>query len=237
MTASIVENRAAQAARWLAEAMESGDPLGLLPPEIAPRDLDEAAAVAAATLDALDIVPCGLRLLRRVDAAALAGPMIEGRLLRSPSPVATGALRHPLASAAAIGVLAAPLRPEETTPPEFERIHPALDISATRFSQAPEDELALTADLARLGLVVAGKGKAVAPGVLRVGLGPKGARARGVELDLAAAFADAAAAARAWGGLPAGALLVAAGLTAPVPAEGTLRASLGTLGAAEATFG
>jgi hypothetical protein len=58
-----------------------------------------------------------------------------------------------------------------------------------------------------------------------------------VEQDLAAAFAEAAAEARAWGGLPAGALLVVAGLTPPAPAdEGILRASLGALGAVEATL-
>ena len=173
------EGHSARAARWLADALESGDPLAPLPDGIAPRDREEAAAAAVATLETLGITPCGLRLLRW-DATALAGPMIEGRLLRSPSPVARDALRPPLVSAGAIGVLAAPLRPGDTTPPEFERIHPALDISATRFTQPPEDALALTADLARLGLVVAGKGKALAPGPLRVSLGPKGARARGV---------------------------------------------------------
>lgn len=225
--------RAEQAARWLAEAMESGNPLAALPPEIAPRSLDEAEEAAAATLEALAITPCGVRVLRRA-GGALSGPMLEGRLLPNAAPVALGALRHPVVTAAVVGVLAEELGDGA---PLFARLHPALDVSAMRYTEETQDALALTADLARLGLVVAGKGKAMAPGVLRVALGAKGARPRGVEVDLAAAFAEAAAHARRWGGLPAGALLVVAGLSAPVTAEGTLRASLGALGAAEASFG
>ncbi|WP_372622749.1 hypothetical protein [Falsiroseomonas sp.] len=225
------------AARWFAEAMETGNPLAPLPLGLAPRDADEAAAIAAATLDSLGIVPCGLRLLRRPGAAALAGPMIEGRLLASGAPVALGALRHPLVTAAVVGVLAEALDPDAQAPPVLARLHPALDIAATRFTTPPEEDAVLAADLARLGLVVAGKGMAVAPGEVKVSLGAKGSRPRGMATDLAAAFAEAAAAARAWGGLPAGALLVVAGLTPPVAAEGTLRATLGPLGGVEAVFG
>jgi hypothetical protein len=231
------QDRAAEAARWLAEAVETGHPLAPLPPEIAPRDLAEAEETAAAVLEALEIAPCGLRLLRRVAGRALAGPMVEGRLLPSGTPVSPATLRHPEVTAAVIGVLAEPLEEGALTPPAFARLHPALDISVTRFTAAPEDALALTADLARLGLVMAGKGKALAPGLVRVSLAPKGSRPRGMETDLGAAFAEAAIAARRMGGLPAGALLVVAGLTPPQPAEGTLRASLGALGGAEATFG
>lgn len=226
------EGRAEAAARWLSEAMESGNPLAALPPEIAPRDLAEAEDAAAAALEALAIAPCGLRLLRRA-GGALSGPMLEGRLLPNGAPVALGALRHPVVTAAVVGVLAEELG---EGPPVFARLHPAIDVSATRYTDDTEDALALTADFARLGLVAAGKGKAVAPATVRVALGAKGARARGVEVDLAAAFAEAAGEARRWGGLPAGALLVVAGLSAPVPAAGTLRASLGALGAAEAVF-
>ncbi len=228
---------AGNAAQWLAEAFESGNPLAPLPDGVAPRDLAEAQAVAAATLEALGIVPCGLRLLRRPGGASLAGPMIEGRLVPQGAPVVAATLRHPEVTAAAIGVLATPLEPDDDTPPVLARLHPALDIAATRFTMAPEDPLALVADCARLGLVVAGKGKAIPPGTVKVALGPKGSRARGTEIDLAAAFAEAAAAAREWGGLPAGALLIVAGLT-PVetPEEGVLRAALGALGGAEAVF-
>jgi hypothetical protein len=135
-----------------------------------------------------------------------------------------------------VGVLAAPLDAEDDAAPVFARLHPALDIAATRFADAPDADATMTADLAGLGLVVAGAGRAAAPGVSRVALGRPATRARGTEADLAAAFAEAAAAARGWGGLPAGALLVVAGLTAPLAAEGALRASLSGLGGATAVF-
>jgi hypothetical protein len=231
------EDRAAEAARWLAEAVETGCPLAPLPDDIAPRDMAEAEETAAAVLEALETAPCGLRLLRRPGAAALAGPMMEGRLLRAGAAVAPATLRHPQVTAAAVGVLAEPLEEGEDSPPVFARLHPALDIAASRFTTLPLDDRLLAADLARLGLLVVGRAKALAPGRLRVALAPKGSRARGIETDLAAAFAEAAAAARRMGGLPAGALLVVAGLSAPVEPAGTLRASLGALGAAEASFG
>jgi hypothetical protein len=225
-----------QAARWLAEAVETGNPLAALPAEIAPRELAEAEEVAAATLEALGQTPCGLRLLRR-PGGAVAGPMTEGRLIPSGKPVAVAALPHAEVTAALVGVLAADLDPDGTEAPALARIHPALDVSSSRFGTAPDDVLSLTADLGRIGLVVAGKGRDLPQAPVRVALLPKGARRRGAEIDLAAAFAEAAAAARRWGGLPAGALLVVAGLTAPVTPSGVLRASFGTLGAAEASFG
>jgi hypothetical protein len=139
-------------------------------------------------------------------------------------------------TAAVVGVLAEALEPDGDSPPVLARLHPALDISATRFTTAPEDPVALTADLARIGLVVAGKGRAVPDGPVRVSLGVKGARARGGEVDLPTVLGEAAMVARRWGGLPAGALLVAAGLSQAAAPDGTLRASCGALGAAEASF-
>lgn len=223
------------AAGWLAEALESGNPLGPLPEGLAPPDLGAAEALAAATLDALGIVPCGLRLFHH-QGQVITGPMIEARLLPQGATVALGALRHPLVTAAVIGVLGAALHEAEDQPPVLAHLHPAIDISASRFTDAPADPRLLTADLGRLGLVVAGKGKALQPGRLPVGLGAKGARPRRAPVDLAALLHEAARAARRWGGLPAGALLVVAGLTAPVAPAGTLRAGFGALGAAEATF-
>ncbi|WP_137180212.1 hypothetical protein [Roseomonas sp. AR75] len=221
----------------LVEAIETGNPLARMPPGTGPRSLADGEEVAAAVLESLGIVPCGLRLRRRDGAPALVGPMVDGRLLPDGAPVVLRTLRHPVVTAAAIGVLAAPLAAEESGPPAFARIHPALDIAATRFTEAPEEDAALAADLAGLGLVVAGKGRVVAPGPLKVALGRKGTRPPGVEVDLAAAFAEAAAVAREWGGLPAGGLLVVAGLSAAVtPEAGVFRARLGALGAAEAAF-
>jgi hypothetical protein len=224
------------AARWIAEAMESGNPLAPLPAEMAPGDVAQGAAVAEGVLDALGLPACGVRLLRRTAKPALVGPMLEARLLPTGASIARDALRHPMVTAAVVAVLAEPLDAEAAAAPVLARLHPALDIAATRFTDAPSDDATITADLAGLGLVIAGKGKAVAAEAARVALGRPSMRARGAETDLAAAFAEAAAAARAWGGLPAGALLVVAGLTAPLAAEGALRASLSGLGGATAVF-
>ncbi|MBU8538288.1 hypothetical protein [Falsiroseomonas tokyonensis] len=222
------------ATRWLVEAVETGNPLATLPPEIAPRDLAEAEAVALAVLQQLEIAPCGVRLLHRPGAGTLAGPMIEGRLLPNGAPVAMGALRQPVLTAAVIGVLGERLDPDAEEPPRLAALHAAIDISATRFSEEAEaDDIALTADLARLGLLVASRGKALAPGRVKAGLGPLGARRKVVSWDLASVFVEAAAFARRLGGLPAGGLLVVAGLTPPSRVGGRVSASLGPLGRVE----
>jgi hypothetical protein len=220
------------AARWLAEAVETGNPLAALTEGLAPRSGEEAEAIAAAVLDALAITPCGLRLLHG-QGGAMAGPMVEGRLVPAGAPVHAGMLRHGLATGAVIGVLAEPLGEGA---PVLARVHAAIDLSASRFTQPPTDPLLALADLARLGLVVAGKGKPLPAAPVRIAIGPPGHRRRGPEHDLRALFLDAAAVARDWGGLPAGALLVLAGLTAPVPAEGALRVTVSGLGAAEAVI-
>ncbi|WP_439550078.1 hypothetical protein [Falsiroseomonas sp.] len=216
------------AARWLAEAVETGNPLAVLPEGLAPATIAEAEEIAAGVLATLSITPCGLRVLRGLD---IAGPMVEGRLVPSGSPIASGMLRHGLASAAVIGVLAEELG---EGPPVLARVHPAIDLSSTRFTQAPADALALTADLARLGLVVAGRGKPMPAAPVRIAIGPAGHRRRGDDFDLVALFAEAAEVARGWGGLPAGALLVVAGLGESIAAEGALRVAISGLGAAEA---
>jgi hypothetical protein len=230
------EDRAAEASRWLVEALETGCALAHLPPYAMPADVDEAQETALAVLEELEITPCGLRLLRRPDGPALVGPMVEGRLVRHGAVVAPESLRHTEVTAAVIGVLAQALEADTDTPPLFSRLHPAIDISATRFSTAPDDARLLTADLARLGLVVAGRAKVLEPGTHAVALAPKGRRPRGTPVDLAAALGEAAAAARRLGGLPAGALLVVAGLSPVRPAEGSLHLAVGALGGADVSF-
>jgi 2-keto-4-pentenoate hydratase len=113
-------------------------------------------------------------------------------------------------------VLGAALEPEATTPPEITAIHPALDISASRFTQGPADRLAEIADLAGLGMLVLGKRRPMPETPSRVALIEGEGAARGRPFDVQAAFALAAAEARRLGGLPAGAGLVVAGLGAPV---------------------
>jgi hypothetical protein len=228
--------RPEDAARWLAEAMESGSPLAPLPAEIAPRDPGEGEAVAAAVLEDLGLTPCGVRLLLRPDAPPLAGPMLEGRLVAPGRMVPVAALRHPAVTAAVIGVLAEDLPEDSNGLPAFAALHAALDVSATRFAADPAEDPLLAADLARLGLVVAGRRKAVAPQPWPVSLGAKGGRRQAAIRDLPAAFAMAAAAARRLGGLPAGALLVVAGLTPPMAPAGCLSAAFGPLGRVEASF-
>lgn len=222
------------AARWLAEAVETGNALTVLPEDIAPRNAAEGREVAFAVLERLEIQPCGIRLLYRPGAETLVGPMIEGRLVPAGVPIALDALRHPVLTVAVIGVLAAPLDPDSDEAPRFTTLHPALDVSATRHADASGNTAALTADLARLGLVVAGRAKPLAPMTVPVSLGAKGGRRRALPCDLLAAFAEAAKAARSLGGLPSGGLLVVAGLTPSVPTTGTVTASLGPLGRIEA---
>lgn len=218
------------AARWLAEAVETGNPLAPLPAEIAPPDQEGAEAVGFAVLAQLELVPCGVRLLFRPGQPPLRGPMLEGRLVPPDAPIALGALRHPRLSAAVLGVLAAPLLPEDVGPPIFAALHPAIDIAAGRFAEASGDARVQAADLACLGLVVAGRGKSLAPGVVPVSLAAEGARRRPLRQDLAQALAEAAVFARQQGGLPAGALLVVAGLSPPLAGPGAYSAAMGPLG-------
>jgi 2-keto-4-pentenoate hydratase len=228
-------DRAQEAARWLAEAWETGNPLAPLPPEIAPRDSAEGEETAFALLDALGLHPCGVRVAPGPGGALLAAPMLETRLLKSPAAIAVPALRHAAASAALVAVLAEPLG---EGPPRLAALHPALDVAASRFTAGPADAAAALADCGGLGLVVAGRAGPAGVRPQRVALGAPTDRVRGAAFDLDAALAPAVAAARRMGGLPAGALLVVAGLTPAVPprAGESLAARFGRFGRAEAAF-
>ncbi|MCX8133393.1 MAG: hypothetical protein N3D18_05425 [Roseococcus sp.] len=194
----------------LAEAWEQGEALAPLPAGMAPLDVPAGEEVAAALVERLGQPVIGIRLVSGPGGAWIAGPLLGPRLLRAGTPVALPALRHPRVSAAVIGVLAAPLA---EAPPSFSALHPAVDVAADRYRDGPADAAQAVADLASLGLLVAGKR---APGALperaAARIGPTGTRHRPVEAALAPLMEQAAAAARRWGGLPAGALLVVAGL-------------------------
>ena len=224
------------AARWITEAIETGSPLRDLPADIAPRDATAGEAVAVAVLEALLLPACGVRLLRLPDGRLLAGPMLESRLARPTLPLARNALRHPRVTAAAIGVLAEALPEDGHAPPRFAALHAAIDTADSRFTEWPDSLPLLAADLGALGLVVAGRPRTAEPGVIRLLIGPPGARRVAQPVDLSGAFAAAAIAARRFGGLPAGALLVVAGLSAVLPAEGRIAADLGPLGKVEFGF-
>jgi 2-keto-4-pentenoate hydratase len=200
----------------IAGAISTGDPLAPLPAEMAPADRDTADELAGQVLEWLGFAPCGVRLAPAADGSMIAGPMLETRLLDDDARLALEIMRHGRASAALLGVLGAALDPEDTSPPEITAIHPALDVSASRYTQGPADRFAEIADLAGLGLLVLGKPRPVPEGPSRVALIEGEGRPQGKPFDLHAAFAQAATEARRLGGLPAGAVLVVAGLGAPV---------------------
>lgn len=193
-----------EAAGWLAEAWMTGAPLAPLP------DLADPEAVAAALVEALGVPVAGIRLARGPGGTMLAGPLLAPRLLRAGTPVALATLRHARISAGVLGILAAPL---DEGPPEFASLHPVLDLADSRFTTVPTDPAQITADMAGLGLVVLGK-RSVAPlpAQAEVRLGLTGERPRPIQEQLGALMAEVAAAARRWGGLPAGAALMVSGL-------------------------
>lgn len=226
--------KADDAARWLAEAWETGHPLAALPDDIAPHDKAEAEDIAAALVEALGHAVCGLRLAPGPQDAMLAGVVFQGRLVQDGTVLPAGLLRHARIGSAVIGVLAEPLDEAGTTPPVFAALHPALDISGSRFTVAPDSAAVVAADLAGLGHVVVGPRAAVPDGPVEVALAEGRKRPRGAAVDVLAALGAVAKEARRLGGLPAGAVLVAAGLTPPIePVAGTdYVARLGTLGRA-----
>jgi 2-keto-4-pentenoate hydratase len=242
--------RPQDAARWLAEAVETGHPLAPLPPELAPGSVAEGERVALAVLEALGLAACGLRVAPGPDGGGAArpvvGPVIEGRLLPDNAAIALLALRHGAVSAAVVAVLARdlPSGAEDDEPPPFAALHPAIDVAVSRFREPPATPALLAADLGGLGFLVVGRAFASPPvAPLPVTLGPAGERRRrgagAAPVDLHAALRPAVAAARRLGGLPAGALLVAAGLTAPplAPRPGlALRAGFGTFGRVQVRF-
>jgi hypothetical protein len=194
----------------LVEAWESGNPV--TPTPIA--DMAAAEDIAAAVLEALGALPCGLRMTE----TGLVGPMLESRFMTTGMALSAAMLRHAQVAPALVGVLAQELA---DGPPVFARLHPALDISSTRWRDDAATPAEATADLARLGHVVLGKGK-VAPLPTACALLAGEARARAKPAAAEALLLRAAQAAREMGGLPAGAVLVAVldGRGAPALAGG-----------------
>lgn len=232
---------AREAAVLVARAVAIADAPLVFPEACRPATPAAGRRVAALALDALGFVPVGLRLAPGFGAeAAVAGPVIEGRLLRSPAavpPPRPGRRRCTLAVvaqlASALPARDRPWRGREVTG-RIASLHVALDLAETRFAEAPPDAAQHLADLAGLGLVVfgaparAGWQEAVrTPLAARVE--PAGWRGT---VDVASALVAAAEAARAAGGLPAGAVLVVAGLS-PEIADAAATARISRLGAVE----
>lgn len=224
----------------LADAVENGGPIDPVVSRITPANQDDAEELAGAVLAQLGFAPCGVRLAPAADGSLIAGPQLEARFLDDGAGLSLEIMRHGRASAALLGVLGAALEPDATTPPEITAIHPALDVSASRFTNGPPDRFAEIADLAGLGLLVLGKRRPVPKALSRVALIEGEGAPKGRPFDVHAAFAAAAAEARRLGGLPAGAVLVVAGLGAPVlalKAGARVTARFTGIGKVSANFG
>lgn len=226
-----------RAARWLAEAVETGRPLSALPPLATPRSMVDGQRIAARVLDMLDISACGFRLASPTNGRPVPGPVLEGRLLQDGATVSTAALHHARVSAAVVGVLSEELPRRGDALPEFSALLPAIDIGSWRLQDPPSTGALAAADLGGLGYIVTGKAKRLAPMRLRISLAAAGTWRRGEEVDLEEAMLAVALAARRTGGLPEGALLVAP-LGLPIaPGPGLeLHASFGRLGRVQVRF-
>src|SRR5690606_12475701 len=102
------------AAGRLAEALVTGNPLAPLPEALAPRTVREGERLALAVLEEAGLTACGVRVAPGPGGGGrrpVAGPMIESRLLPDGASIALPALRHVVATAAVVGVLARDLPP------------------------------------------------------------------------------------------------------------------------------
>lgn len=186
----------------LAEAWETGTPVAPLTAEHAPGSLAAAEDVAGEVLEKLALVPCGIR----VTEAGLVGVMLPGRITTGVA-LPLAALPHARVAPALLVVLAEAIEEGKAGLPAVTRLHPAVDVASSRFRDGPANEWEAAADLAGLGYVAIGRGKAVAlPTRATLALG--GARAQAVPIDASLLFARAVQVAREAGGLPAGAVLV-----------------------------
>lgn len=204
----------------LAEAWETGTPVAPLSAEYALGGLEAAEDVAGEVLEKLGLVPCGIR----VTEAGLVGVMLPGRIVTGVA-LPLAALPHAWVAPAILAVLAEAILPDGTGLPALARLHPAMDVASSRWRDGPANALEATADLAGLGHVVIGRGRAVALPA-KAALELDGAKARAVPVDVAALFARAVQVAREAGGLPAGAVLVlvaGGGVAVPKPCDAVAR--------------
>ncbi|WP_043342561.1 hypothetical protein [Belnapia moabensis] len=227
-----------QAAACLAEAFETGNPMAALPDNVVPDSVAEGDELAALMLEELGLVTCGIRLALGLDGVRLAGPMLEGRLLPDGASLPLAVLRHAQATAALVAVLAEALPESGQGLPAFAAVHPAIDVTGSRFRDPPAGLGLLAADLCGLGHVAAGRGGTLPANSVAVTLAAARRRPRGTTVDLQAALALAVDAARRSGGLPAGAVLVVTGLSPAVRPEAglSLAASFAGLGRAKFNF-
>ncbi|WP_144299374.1 hypothetical protein [Elioraea rosea] len=237
-----------RAAEYLVEAVTSGNTLAPFPAELAPTTPAQARRIASLAAAALGLPNVGVRLVPRPegmpDGPPIAGPVFAPRLLHGP--VAAPPLHRPAVTAALIAQLAKPL-PARARPwsareviARIGTLHAALDVAASRYTAGPADLPCFMADLAGFGAVVlggparAGWQEAAAVPRMATVTGADGGVAWSGSIDVAAALRDVAEAAGAVGELPAGAVLVIAGLS-PVLPEGALTLSVTRIGKAVLT--
>jgi hypothetical protein len=225
------------AARALLEALREGEPISALPEGAVPQTATQGWRVARAVLAELDLPVVGFRAL----ADGLAGPLLAPRLVAAGVQVPLAALPGLQASAACLVPLARAL-PPLSEPYSLRRIlaalgpaRAAIDLAAWRTSTRPTTAALRIADLCGLGmLVVADPPRGAASvdlGALRVSWNDD----RAVVVDVTPQLVAAAEAARLAGGLPAGAALVATGLTPThAPPSGTVL-SVRVVGAGKAS--
>src|SRR6478735_6209993 len=94
------------AAKWLADAVQTGASAAPFPASAIPRSMLDGQRIAARVLDMLDLSPCGLRLASPTQGRPVPGPVLEGRMLRDAATISMALLRHSRASAAVVGELA-----------------------------------------------------------------------------------------------------------------------------------
>jgi hypothetical protein len=114
----------------LAEAWETGQPVCA---EAALTNLDAAENVAGAVLEKLALAPCGIR----VTEAGLVGAMLPGRIMAQGHPLPLAVLPHGRAAPALLVVLAEAIAESDTGLPVLAQLHPALDLSASRWRDGP----------------------------------------------------------------------------------------------------
>lgn len=243
--ARLTAEAANTAADYLAEAITSGQTLAPFPPGLAPTTPAQARRVAVLLHGILGMPTVGVRLVpppEEMGGSPVAGPVFAARLLHAPA--ATPPLNRPRPTAALVAQLEKPLpmRARAWSVRELAAriasLHVAIDIGASRFTAGPPDLACFMADLAGHGAVVLGRpARSGWREILATPLGARGVAADGTvawrgEIDAGAALRDAAEAARAIGDLPAGAVLMAAGLS-PVLPEGALTLAITGLGKAE----
>jgi len=135
----------------LAEAWESGKPVAPLTADLALSCLEAAEEVAGDVLERLALPPCGIR----VSETGLVGAMLPGRIAAAGQTLPLSVLPHGRAAPALLTVLAEAITPDGTGLPALERLHPALDLSASRWRNGPANLFEASADLAGLGQVAA----------------------------------------------------------------------------------